>query len=95
MAESRSLLVTEAVILTSLYQEQSLDGLVSFLDEVQVRFRPSEIGITFEEIERALLALPSYLQEEAQLAYGVYHHKGVNPNQVAALIERLVQLGVE
>ncbi len=79
-------LIALAVLLTSLYQEQPVDGVIRFLDSVQVAYRPEQVGVSDEEIVRTLVELPAYLREETQLLYGVYHHRGMDEPRSRALV---------
>lgn len=80
-------LVALGVLLTGLYQDRDVKELASWLDEVQVQYRPDQVGITLEEIKRTLLELPAYLDHEKQLPYGIYHHKGMDEGKANALLK--------
>lgn len=81
-------LIAFSVLLTALYQDQDVEGVVDFLRRVEVSYRPEHINITWDEVERALLLLPEFLKQEAQLLYGVYHHKGMDRASADELIGR-------
>ena len=82
-------LIALGVLLGALYQEQPVARILAFLNEARVEYRPEMVGVTGEEIRRALLALPQYLAEERQLPYGIYHHKGMTPERADALLTQL------
>ena len=79
-------LVSIGVILGSLFQEQPVGRVINFLNETGVEYRPSKVGMTCEEIRRTLLKMPEYLEEETQLLFGIYHHKGMTENRADDLI---------
>ena len=83
-------LIAMAVVLTSLYQEQETESLVAFLRASGVGHRPSEVGVSPQEIRDALVRLPSYLEDETQLPYGIFHHRGVTEEQAGLLTDALV-----
>ena len=85
-------LIALGILLAALCQGQPLKEILKYLNEVQVEFRPEKIGVTLEEIERTLIRLPTYLAEEPQLLYGVFHHRGVNQKQAGQLLNRLRNL---
>jgi len=82
-------LVALGVLLGGLYQDQDITPILDFLDAVQVAYQPDDVGISEDEIRQALLALPQYLEEEKQLPYGIYHHKGVTADQAGELLKKL------
>lgn len=79
-------IVSLGVVLAALHQEQPIELLLGKLAEFKVLFRPEDIGVTHLEIEQALLRLPSYLDEEKQLPYGIFHHKGMDGETARSLM---------
>jgi glycerol-1-phosphate dehydrogenase [NAD(P)+] len=82
-------LIALGVLLAAIYQDQPVAPIIDFLEHVGVEFRPAQVGVSEEDIRAALLALPEYLQDETQLLYGVFHHKGVSTEQADAIIAKL------
>ena len=82
-------LIALSVLITSIYQEQPVEPIIRFLVETGVDFIPSKIGVTLEQIEQTLVALPKYLEEESQLLYGIFHHKGMTEKGMLKIIDRL------
>lgn len=82
-------LIVLAVIITSIYQGQPVESVLDFCRRLGVNYRPKQIGVEIDEIKKTLLALPEYLDQETQLLYGVYHHKGVNETAVDRLLAEL------
>ena len=80
-------LIALAVVLTGIYQGQPVEDIVKWLDWVGVEFRPESIGISRDEIIKALVSLPEYLEQELQLEYGIYHHKRMTERNALQLIE--------
>ncbi len=85
-------LIAVGILLGALYQEQPIEPILRFLREVEVEFDPAKIGISEEEIRTTLLRLPSYLVEEPQLLYGIYHHKGMDEKRSDTLVAQLRQI---
>ena len=82
-------LVCLAVVLTALHQGQDVSAAVAFLDETLVRFRPTQVGVSREELVETLAALPAFLAQETQLPYGIYHHRPLDRPAALDLVERL------
>ena len=82
-------LIALSVLTTSIFQGQPTKPVRDFLKTAQIEYRPNEIGVTFSEIERTLLALPKYLEEESQLLYGIFHHRAMNKKSAQEIIRRL------
>jgi len=82
-------LIALCVLLTAQCQEQPIVPLRALLRTLGVAHDPASVGVSHDELEQALLRLPSYLQEETQLPYGVYHHRGMNAERAAALVATL------
>jgi len=85
-------LISLAILLTALYQEQNVAPIKRFLDEAGVLYKPDQIGVTENEIVETLLALPDFLKQETQLPYGIFHHKGMDKGKAEALLGRLKSL---
>lgn len=82
-------LIALSVLITSLFQGQPTKPVLDFLKTAGLEYRPSEIGVTFPEIEQTLLALPRYLEEESQLLFGIFHHRTMNEKEAREIIRRL------
>ena len=81
-------LIAFSVLLAALYQDQDVDGVLDFLRRVDVVYLPEQIGVSWDEVERALLSLPEFLGRESQLLYGVFHHKAMDHSAAGELIRR-------
>ncbi len=81
-------LIAFSVLLAALYQNQDVERVLDFLRRVDVAFQPEQIGVSWDEVERALLSLPEFLGRESQLLYGVFHHRGMEHSAAGELIRR-------
>jgi len=81
-------LIAFSVLLAALYQEQNVERVLDFLRLVDVAYLPEQIGVSWDEVEQALLGLPDFLGHEPQLLYGVFHHKGMDRSAAGELRER-------
>jgi glycerol-1-phosphate dehydrogenase [NAD(P)+] len=80
-------LIAMSVVLTTLYQVRPVKNIMGFLDKVEVPYHPAEVGVTYDEIWKALLRLPQYLEKEKQHLFGIYHHKGMDEKKAEELIK--------
>jgi len=85
-------LIALSVLITSIYQQQPLEPIIDFLTAARVDFHPNKIGVTIPQVEQTLLALPRYLEEESQLLYGIFHHRGMSEKGAREIIDRLLDV---
>jgi glycerol dehydrogenase-like iron-containing ADH family enzyme len=78
------------VVGSMLHQDQAEETLAA-IHRVGVDIRPEAMGITWADVERALVNLRSFVQE-AGLWYGIAHEAEITPRFVAELRERVTGL---
>lgn len=69
-------LVGLGVLLAGAYQGQDLRPVKDFLRAVQLDCSPRAVGLSTDEVLRALMAMGDYVRQESQLLPGVFHFRG-------------------
>ena len=82
-------LVALCVLLTALHQEQPVAPLLELLHALGLEHHPRNIGVGLDALEAALVRLPAYLEQETQLPFGVFHHRGMDEAQARKLLAAL------
>ncbi len=76
------------IVAGSLLHGERADEMLDVVHRVGVDIRPAAMGLTWAEVEHALVNLRRYVQE-AGLWYGIAHEAEITPRWVAGLRERI------
>jgi len=79
------------IVAGSMLHGDDADGMLRRIHRVGVDIRPEAMGITWAQLEHALMNLGSFVRE-AGLWYGIAHEAEITPAFVASLRERITAL---
>lgn len=72
----------------SLLHDERAEEMLSAIHRVGVDIRPEAMGVTWDDVEHALIKLPEFVRQ-AGLWYGIAHEATITPEFVARLRERV------
>ena len=79
------------IVVGSMLHQDQAEEMLAAIHRVGVDIRPEAMGITWTDVEHALVNLRSFVQE-AGLWYGIAHEAEITPRFVAELRERVTSL---